>query len=391
LHLYLHIPFCRQACNYCDFHFSTNLTLKTTVVESICKEIDLQANYLKNKRLETIYFGGGTPSLLSLNELNDIFETIKKYYIFADDIEITMEANPDDITRDRLTILERFGFNRLSIGIQSFDDNHLKYLNRIHTSQHAEDCVRLAQEMGFENLTIDLIYGIHPLLTLPKKLQKSQSVLTHGLHQIWQRDLEKAISLNVPHISSYCLTIEPKTVFGKWLQINKIPPIDEEFASQQFDILVNTLAANGYDQYEISNFCRDNRYSRHNTSYWKRHEYLGIGPSAHSFNGESRQFNVSNNPAYIKALKLGQVPADYEVLTPEEKVNDYIMTGLRTKWGCDLLEIEKMVGQKWLKFNEEVLRQNLSQDFLKLDNQLLMLTQKGKLFADRIASDLFLV
>ena len=201
--------------------------MKTTVVDAICKEIDLQANYLTNKQLTSIYFGGGTPSLLNMNELYDIFETIKKHYTFTSDIEITMEANPDDITRDRLSILQRFGFNRLSIGIQSFDDDFLKYLNRIHTGQHAEDCVRLTQEMGFENITIDLMYGIQPLLTLPKKDKKTHAGLTNGVHQIWKKDLEKAISLNVPHISSYCLTIEPKTVFAKWLQINKIPPIDE--------------------------------------------------------------------------------------------------------------------------------------------------------------------
>ena len=370
--------------------------MKTTVVEAICQEINLQANYLINRRLETIYFGGGTPSLLNMNELYDIFETIKKHYTFADDIEITMEANPDDITKDRLAILQRFGFNRLSIGIQSFDDDFLKYMNRIHNGQHAEDCVRLAQEMGFENLTIDLMYGIHPLQTLPKKERSAAQNKTHtgfdkGVHQIWQRDLEKAISLNVPHISSYCMTIEPKTVFAKWLQLNKIPPIDEEFASQQYEILENTLASAGYEQYEIASFCKNSQYSRHNTSYWQRHEYLGVGPSAHSFNGQSRQFNVSNNAEYIKVISLGQVPADYEILTPEEKVNDYIMTGIRTKWGCDLGEIEKMVGTKWLKSNEEILKQNLVQNLLILDNQILTLTQKGKLFADKIASDLFLV
>ncbi|AFK01635.1 oxygen-independent coproporphyrinogen III oxidase [Emticicia oligotrophica DSM 17448] len=391
MHLYLHIPFCRRACHYCDFHFSTNLTLKSSVVEAICREIELQSGYLKNKRLETIYFGGGTPSLLNMNELYDIFETIRKYYTYAEDIEITMEANPDDITRDRLAILQRFGINRLSIGIQSFNDNHLKYLNRIHSSEHAESSVKLAQDMGFENITIDLIYGIHPLLTLPKKEQKNNKVYESGVHQIWHEDLAKAISLNVPHISSYCLTIEEKTVFGKWLQINKIPPIDEEFASQQFDILVKTLADAGYEQYEISNFCRDNQYSRHNTSYWKRHEYLGIGPSAHSFNGETRQFNVSNNSAYIKSLLLGQVPADFEILSPEDKVNDYIMTGLRTKWGCDVLEIEKLVGKKWITTNQEILNQNLRQGFIEVDSQIITLTQRGKLFADKIAGDLFLI
>ena len=348
--------------------------MKSTVVEAICREIELQANYLTDKRLQTIYFGGGTPSLLNLNELYDIFETIKKYYSFAEDIEITLEANPDDITKDRLAILQRFGFNRLSIGIQSFNNTHLKKLNRIHNAEEAESCVKLAQDMGFNNLTIDLIYAI-----------------PYDNHHIWERDLAKAIALNVPHISSYCLTIEEKTVFGKWLQINKIPPINEDFASEQFKILVDTLEGAGYEQYEISNFCRDNKYSRHNSSYWKRHEYLGVGPSAHSYNGHSRQYNVSNNAAYIKSILLGQVPADYEVLSNEEKVNDYILTGLRTKWGCDLNEIEKMVGTQWQDANKAVLNKYFSRGFLQNNNQLLTLTKEGKLFADRIASDLFLV
>ncbi|WP_337040604.1 radical SAM family heme chaperone HemW [Emticicia sp. 17c] len=374
MHLYLHIPFCRRACHYCDFHFSTNLTMKSTVVEAICREIELQANYLTDKRLQTIYFGGGTPSLLNINELYDIFETIKKYYTFSDDIEITLEANPDDITKERLAILQRFDFNRLSIGIQSFNNDHLKKLNRIHDAQEAESCVKLAQDMGFQNITIDLIYAI-----------------PYENHHIWEQDLQKALSLNVPHISSYCLTIEEKTVFGKWLQINKIPPINEDFASEQFKILVDTLEGAGYEQYEISNFCRNNQYSRHNSSYWQRHEYLGVGPSAHSYNGFSRQYNVANNPAYIKSILLGQIPADYEMLSNEEKLNDYILTGLRTKWGCNLTEIEKLVGAKWHISNKDILKRYLSQGFLQIHNETLLLSKKGKLFADRIASDLFLI
>lgn len=348
--------------------------MKSTVVEAICREIELQANYLTDKRLQTIYFGGGTPSLLNINELYDIFETIKKYYTFSDDIEITLEANPDDITKERLAILQRFDFNRLSIGIQSFNNDHLKKLNRIHNAQEAESCVKLAQDMGFQNITIDLIYAI-----------------PYENHHIWEQDLQKALSLNVPHISSYCLTIEEKTVFGKWLQINKIPPINEDFASEQFKILVDTLEGAGYEQYEISNFCRDNQYSRHNSSYWQRHEYLGVGPSAHSYNGFSRQYNVANNPAYIKSILLGQIPADYEMLSNEEKLNDYILTGLRTKWGCNLTEIEKLVGAKWHISNKEILKRYLSQGLLQIHNETLLLSKKGKLFADRIASDLFLI
>ncbi len=348
--------------------------MKSTVVEAICREIELQADYLSNKQLQTIYFGGGTPSLLNMNELYDIFETIKKYYTFAEDIEITLEANPDDITKERLAIFQRFGFNRLSIGIQSFNDEHLKKLNRIHDSALAEGCVKLAQDMGFDNITIDLIYAI-----------------PYENHHIWENDLEKAISLNVPHISSYCLTIEEKTVFGKWLQINKIPPINEDFASEQFRILLDTLESAGYEQYEISNFCRDNKYSRHNSSYWQRHEYLGIGPSAHSYNGTSRQYNIANNTAYVKGIHLGQVPADYEILSKEEKLNDYILTGLRTKWGCNIAEIENLVGDKWQIANRAILAKYLNSKLLQINNQTLTLTRQGKLFADRIASDLFLI
>lgn len=348
--------------------------MKSSVVEAICKEIEMQATYLSDTQLQTIYFGGGTPSLLNINELYDIFDTIKKYYTFSEDIEITLEANPDDITKDRLAILQRFGFNRLSIGIQSFNDQHLKKLNRIHNSIQAEECVKLAQDMGFENITIDLIYAI-----------------PYENHHIWEHDLERAIALNIPHISSYCLTIEEKTVFGKWLQLNKIPPINEDFASEQFRILVDTLESTGYEQYEISNFCKDNQYSRHNSSYWQRHEYLGVGPSAHSYNGISRQFNVSNNIAYLKAIHLGQMPADYEILSKEEKLNDYVLTGLRTKWGCSIAEIEKLVGKKWQITNGTILTKYLDSHLLQLNNQTLTLTRQGKLFADRIASDLFLI
>lgn len=387
MHLYLHIPFCRRACHYCDFHFSTTLTLKSTLVEAMCKEIELQAEYLSNKRLETIYFGGGTPSLLNINELYDIFQTIYKHFTVAEDAEITLEANPDDITKEKLQIFQRFGINRLSIGIQTFDAANLKFLNRIHTSIQAEDSVKLSQDVGIDNITIDLIYAINPLETLPKKDRKNAL----GGHSIWHSDLGKAIELNVPHISAYCLTIEEKTVFGNWQKKNKISPIDDRFSAEQFEMLLNSLESVGYEQYEISNFARNEAYSRHNTSYWKRHEYLGVGPSAHSYNGFSRQFNISNNPKYIEAINQNRVPCQIEELTAEEKVNDYLMTGLRTKWGCEISEIEKLVEKRWEIENEKILAKYLDKQMLVLDNQVLTLTRKGKFFADRIASDLFLV
>ncbi len=385
MHLYLHIPFCRRACHYCDFHFSTNLGSKSQIVEAICREITLQSEYLANKELQTIYFGGGTPSLLNLNELYDIFETIKRHYQFSDNIEITMEANPDDITPDKLKIFQRFGINRLSIGIQTFHEGHLKYLNRIHHASDAENCVIMAKNMGFDNITIDLIYGIPPIHAFNKVL------LTENLHEIWENDLAKAIQLGVNHISSYCLTIEEKTVFGKWQNTHKIPPIDEEFASAQFEILVSTLENAGFEQYEISNFCKNQHYSKHNTSYWQGHEYLGIGPSAHSYNGISRQFNVANNAIYLKNLAQDIIPAEIEILSQTEQINDYLLTGLRTKWGCRMDEIENLAGKKWFLAYDAILKKYDSQGLISLENHTIVVTRKGRLFADRIASDLFVL
>ncbi|MCU0324849.1 MAG: radical SAM family heme chaperone HemW [Spirosomaceae bacterium] len=380
MHLYIHIPFCRQACHYCDFHFSTNLKYKSEMVDAICKEIELQSDYLSNKNIETIYFGGGTPSILTPSELDKILETVHKYYICNSQVECTIEANPDDIDRDKLLIFKQLGVNRLSIGIQTFDEINLKYTNRVHDAKEAENCVKIAQDADFQNITIDLIYAINSLENEKK-----------DIHGIWKKDLEKALSLNVPHISSYCLTIEPQTVFGKWQKVNKIPPIDEEFATEQFKILINTLESAGYEQYEISNFARNQMYSRHNTSYWKDHEYLGIGPSAHSYNGSSRQFNVSNNTKYIKSINEGKISADIEILTPENKVNDYLLTSLRTKWGCDLNKIVNIIGEKWHKENQTILENYINNNLLLLKNSVLLLTNEGKFFADRIASDLFLV
>ena len=373
MHLYLHIPFCRRACYYCDFHFSTSLKQKSAVTDALVQEIHLQKDYLQQKQLKTIYFGGGTPSLLNANELYDIFSAIQQNYSIDEKAEITLEANPDDITKDKIKIWQDVGINRLSIGIQSFDDMHLKSLNRIHTGEMAEKSVKLAQDMGIENITIDLIYAI-PADT----------------HSIWKHDLAKAIALQIPHISSYCLTIEEKTVFGKWLKTNKIPDIDDEFASKQFEMLLETLQSNGYEQYEISNFAKNKHYSVHNTSYWQGEEYLGIGPSAHSYNHESRQYNISNNALYIKALQEKKVPFEIEILSKEEKANDYILTGLRTQWGISLDKLSTIYGTLPDDFTSTIEEYLQSKHLQKNDLQI-TLSEKGKLFADRIASDLLFV
>ncbi len=373
MHLYLHIPFCRQACHYCDFHFSTSLKTKTEIVQAICHEIFLQKDYLQDSNLETIYFGGGTPSLLEETDFIQIFETISKYFNINPNAEITLEANPDDLTKEKLQLFKKYHINRLSIGIQSFHEPHLKSLNRIHTSQEAETCIKLSQDIGIQNLTIDLIYAI-----------PSES------HTIFELDLQKATDLNTNHISAYCLTIEPKTVFSKWVKQGKIQVIDDDYAAAQFDMLVKHLTQNGFEQYEICSFAKNENFSRHNTGYWKQEEYLGVGPSAHSFNLTSRQYNIPNNAKYLKELRQNIVPAETEILTIDDQINEYLLTGLRTKWGCNLLKINQLSNHTFQKINEFELAKQIREGFLKIENDTLLLTYKGKLFADRIASDLFL-
>lgn len=390
MHLYLHIPFCRRACHYCDFHFSTQLQDKSVVVAAIVTEIEQRKDYLKNKELTSIYFGGGTPSLLNINELHDIFLKINEHFTIAPNAEITLEANPDDISSDRLKIWRKFGINRLSIGIQSFNDLYLKYMNRIHSGEMAEKSVKLAQAEGIENISIDLIYAVNPLHTKPsKRITKNELQLTEiDFHTSWKNDIEKALSLGVPHISSYCLTIEEKTVFGSWVKNNQIPTVDDDFASQQFDLLVNSLENSGFEQYEISNFARNNHYAIHNTSYWKGEEYLGVGPSAHSFNGVSRQFNVSNNTKYVRAVNEKVPYFEIEMLTPENKANELIMTGLRTQWGVSIAAIEQQIGTLPQWFYDRVTTKK-NQGLLRHENNFLLLTRQGKFLADGIASELF--
>lgn len=373
MHLYLHIPFCKQACHYCDFHFSTNTDSKRAVVEAIAREIVLRKSYLPEGDMETIYFGGGTPSMLAEWELNFLLETVHKHFRVAPDAEITLEANPDDLSATTLQMLAKAGINRLSIGIQSFHEPHLRFMNRAHTALEAEQCVQLAQNAGIDNISIDLIYAI-----------PSEN------HAILLSDLSKAFTLNVPHISAYCLTIEPQTAFGSWLKKKKIRPIEEEYAAEQFEILIKSLGEHGYEQYEISNFARNGRYSNHNSSYWKQHPYLGVGPSAHSYNGASREFNVSNNAKYLEAMRKDLIPSTVEMLSPADQTNEYLLTGLRTKWGVELGKLEKLsAGEFALQAGDELGRM-ARKGWIREDSGILLLTQAGKLFADRIASELFI-
>jgi oxygen-independent coproporphyrinogen III oxidase len=370
--LYLHIPFCKQACLYCDFHFSTLLKNKEQLIDALCKEIELRKDYLPSKNYDTVYFGGGTPSLLSASELEQIFSTINANFDIRKNAEITFECNPDDLTPEKLAELKSAGVNRLSIGLQSFDDAELKWMNRAHTASDSAACVKRAQDSGFDNITIDLIYG--------SKFQTLKS---------WEHTLQKAVDLNVQHISSYNLTVEQKTALGNAVDKGKEIAVDDEKSSEEFLFMVDYLEARGFEQYEISNFAKPGFESKHNSNYWKGRHYIGIGPSAHSFNGLTRQWNISNNATYISAINSGQNYFETELLSTQNKFNEYLLTGLRTKWGCDLNYIRKMFGEDYVKhFTEKVLA--YMPEMMRENKSVFTLTKKGKLFADRIASELFI-
>jgi oxygen-independent coproporphyrinogen III oxidase len=370
--LYLHIPFCKQACYYCDFHFSTNQSQKSELVGQIAHELYLQRDYLKGEPIETIYFGGGTPSLLTAKELDTLFTTIHKYYPVPGNPEITLEANPDDLTKEKLNEIRSVGINRLSVGIQSFDESILRFLNRAHTAQEALLCLDAAQEAGISNLSIDLIYSI-----------PGQD------DELLRKNLATAINLKPSHISAYSLTLEEKTVFGRWVSHGKLSAMEENHSASQFELVMDTLTQNGYHHYEISNFCLPGYESKHNTSYWQQKKYLGAGPSAHSFDGDSRQFNISNNPLYSKALREDRIPFEREVLTHENKINEYLFTSLRTDRGCSLSYLSSQFKYDLIKKNEPYLDQLVKEKLIEISHDRLILTRTGKLVADRIASDLF--
>jgi len=342
------------------------------MVRAITRELELQQPYLAGQTITSIYFGGGTPSLLNEEELRILLNAVYEFYSVSSDPEITLEANPDDLSLNKLQLLKQLGFNRLSIGVQSFHEPHLRYLNRAHSAEEAGKCVQQAKEVGFDNFSIDLIYAI-----------------PHSDHSVWQADLATAVSLNPKHISAYCLTIEEKTVFGRWLRHQKIPPIDETFAAEQFELLIDVLTASGYEQYEVSNFCQPGWESKHNSNYWKDVLYLGVGPGAHSFNGNSRQYNVANNGKYLKALAEDRIPCEREQLSKADRINEYLMTGLRTKWGCDLAWLKQELDYDLLAMQGDYIEHLIHEEKAMLENQHLVLTRAGKLLADGIAADFF--
>ena len=342
------------------------------MLAAIEKEIFMQRSFLKGVGIDSIYFGGGTPSLLSAKEIDTIIKAIASNYKVNHNPEITLEANPDDITIDHLKDLKETGINRLSIGIQTFDDQMLQFLNRAHRSKDAIASFDHARKVGFGNINLDIIYG------LPAKD-----------HQKLDYDLDLLVSMSPEHISAYCLTIEEKTIFGKWVKMGKLKEVDEYFAAKQFTMVHNKLSGLGYDHYEVSNYAKDGFESRHNSNYWKEEQYLGIGPSAHSYNGETRQFNIYNNSKYITSITNGEIPSTIEKLTKSEKMNDYILTSIRTSWGCDLVKLKKEFNYKLDERRSEFLKSVTKKKLAILKNNVLILTPEGMLLADSIASELF--
>jgi oxygen-independent coproporphyrinogen-3 oxidase len=369
--IYLHIPFCKQACHYCDFHFSTSLKYKDELLQALVKEIQLQKNYLQGETIETIYFGGGTPSLLEAGEINLLIDTITGLHTVTSDAEITLEANPDDLDKAKVQALRQTAVNRFSIGIQSFFDDDLQWMNRVHRAGEAEASVKRAQDSGFENITVDLIYG-YPLLT----------------EQKWKHNLNKVFELNVPHVSAYSMTVEPKTPLASFINKKKQPAMNDQQSAEQFNLLMDAMQTNGFEHYEISNFCKPGHYSRHNSNYWRGVKYLGIGPSAHSYNGEARQWNIANNAKYIQSIQTDTLPAETEALTETDRLNEYVMTSLRTMWGLDLDKLNAIAAASANQLLIEA-EPYLQKEWIIKKNNIIYLTQTGKLYADHIAAGLF--
>ena len=369
--IYIHIPFCKQACHYCDFHFSTSLKKKDELVLALVKELELRKDEFKNQIVETVYFGGGTPSLLTNDQIVLLIDSVYKNYKVVKNPEITLEANPDDLTKVRIKELSKTPINRLSIGIQSFFEADLKLMNRAHDAIEARQCLQEVTKY-FKNISIDLIYGIPGLS-----------------HTCWIENIETALSFNIPHISSYALTVEPKTALDNFIKKGIIQNVDDELAEQQFHMLIEKLEAKGFVHYELSNFGMPNYFSRNNTAYWQGKSYLGIGPSAHSYNGIERGWNVSNNIKYIKALQENVVPIETETLSKTDTYNEYIMTGLRTIWGVSIEKVERDFGKQYKNYLLDQATIHLKNDLLYLDDDKLLVTKKGKFLSDGLASDLF--
>jgi putative oxygen-independent coproporphyrinogen III oxidase len=370
--IYIHIPFCKKACTYCDFHFSTSLKYADDMVEAICAEIVHKKDRITDQ-VGTIYFGGGTPSVLPFKSFEKIFDTITRNFSVASNAEITIEANPDDLNAKKISELRQLPVNRFSIGIQSFFEEDLRWMNRAHSAAEAESCIKRSQDAGFENLSIDLIYG-YPLLTDSK----------------WLSNINKAIEFETPHISSYSLTVEPRTALASAIKRGKQIPLNDEQSATQLITLIGKLKEDGFEHYEISNFSKPGKCAVHNTNYWRGVPYLGIGPSAHGFDGQARYLNVANNAAYLSELQNGKLAETIEELSLYDRFNEYMMTSLRTMWGSSLPKIESDFGKLFLADTLKNIKTFEQRGWLIREDEQLILTLDGKLFADYIASELFL-
>jgi len=371
--IYIHIPFCKQACFYCDFHFSTSLKKKEPMISALIKEMELRKEELNNSIVETIYFGGGTPSVLNVDEIELLIDAVYKNHTVVENPEITLEANPDDLSEEKIIELSKTSINRLSIGIQSFFEKDLKLMNRAHNASEAKKCLEFATQY-FDNISLDLIYGIPDCS-----------------NEEWRQNIKTALSFGVPHISSYALTVEEKTALDTLIKKGKIKNVDDDKAQEQFHILIEELKKANFVHYELSNFGKEGFFSKNNSSYWLGKSYLGIGPSAHSFNGVQRSWNINNNSKYIKSIQENKLPIERETLTKTDGYNEYIMTGLRTVWGVSLEKIEKDFGSKYVTYLEKQAKKYLEQELLIVKNRILKTTPKGKFLSDGISSDLFIV
>ena len=372
--IYIHIPFCFKACYYCDFHFSTSLNSKDQIISAICKELQLKRNYFDSGSIETIYFGGGTPSILDISDLEKILNTIYKNFNILTSLECTLEANPNDLTKKKIISIIDLGINRISLGGQSFNDKQLKKMNRTHTSSQIESSIKLLQDLGLENINLDLMYGLPDLK-----------------YDSWKKDLKKSIDLGVTHLSCYCLTIEKGTVFDKMVKKGSIKIDSDETIKSQFLIMREILMSNNFNHYEISNFCKPSYESKHNISYWNGMKYLGIGPSAHSYNGKKRHWNVNNNFKYISAIKNREVFFEEEVLSRENIINEYILTRLRTSKGVSLNKLSQLTDKKQYNKLANQMYNFTNESLLFYEKERFFLTEEGMILCDKITSDLFLM
>lgn len=371
--LYIHIPFCKQACHYCDFHFSTTMGKKEEMVQAIAIELEMRKEELTDKEINNIYFGGGTPSVLEQEDIDFLIDACLKHYKIQEKPEITLEANPDDLTAPKIETLAQSRINRLSIGVQSFFEEDLKLMHRAHNAEEAVTCITLSRKR-FPNSSLDLIYGI-PQMS----------------NRRWEENIDKALKLGVPHISAYALTVEPKTALENFIKKGIIPPVEDEVAQEHHAILLQKMEAAGYENYEFSNFAKPGYESQNNTAYWQGKSYIGVGPSAHSYNGTRRAWNINNNPRYIKAISQGKLPQEVEELSLTDQYNEYVMTRLRTAYGVSITEIRERFGDPFATYFTTQSQKHIEEHLLFREQDRVYVSKKGKFLSDGIASDLFLV